>query len=166
MAMAALDALVVDSIAEAIPELARQGKLGPTVEKWVKDQPESFLSCFASSDPAEALGVMCKEHLGHQTFQRSAAIEGVLRDAIGVTGIWEEAAKQLSKKTGKSHTATEVAERLDVYVSRRNRIAHGGDLKEGSSSTAPIRRKFLVESVQTTRAAGQAVAKLVAARSK
>ncbi len=163
--MAGLDALVLDSIAEVVPELARRGELGSTVQKWVRDDPEQVLSCFAASDPNEALGVMCRDHLGHQTFQRSAAIEGVLRDVIGVNGLWEEAAKALAKQ-GRVMKPAEIAASLDVFVKRRNRIAHSGDAKEGSTATAPIRRRFVVEAVVTTRAVGQAVVKLVAARTK
>jgi hypothetical protein len=165
LAMAGLDALVLDSIAEVIPQLSRSGKLGPTVEKWVRDDPGAVLACFAAIDPHESLGVVCRDRLGHQTFQRSAAIEGVLHDVIGVTGLWDEAVKNLAKQ-GKTLTADEVAARLDVFVERRNRIAHSGDAKPGATATAPIRRRFVIDAALTTRAVGQAVVKLVAARAR
>lgn len=165
LAMAGLDALVLDSIADVIPRLSRSGKLGPTVEKWVRDDPGAVLACFATTDANEALGTVCRERLGHQTFQRAAAIEGVLEHVIGVTGLWDEAAKVLAKQ-GKIITADEVGARLDVFVERRNRIAHSGDAKQGATATAPIRRGFVTDAALTTRAVGQAVVKLVAARAR
>lgn len=155
LAMAGLDALVLDSIAEVVPQLSRAGRLGPVVEKWVRDDPGAVLACFAAADPNEALGAVCRSHLGHQTFQRSAAIEGVLRDVVGVTGLWEAAVKNLNKQ-GKVLSPEDVATRLDVFVVRRNRIAHSGDAKEGATATAPIQRKLVVEAAVTARAVGQA----------
>jgi len=39
LAVAALDSLVVDSVVEAVPSLARKGALGKTAGKWVKEDP-------------------------------------------------------------------------------------------------------------------------------
>lgn len=72
-----------------------------------------------------------KSQLGEVTFQRAAAIEGVLRDVINCEPPWEEAASILAKGSGDAWAAGDVTQELDDYVSRRNRIFHGGDLKTG-----------------------------------
>jgi hypothetical protein len=52
LALAALDSLVVDSVVEAVPALARKGSLGKAAAKRVKDESEAVLACFAAEDPA------------------------------------------------------------------------------------------------------------------
>ena len=44
--------------------------------------PQAVLACFAETDPHTALSALYKSQLGEVTFQRAAAIEGVLRDVI------------------------------------------------------------------------------------
>jgi hypothetical protein len=90
LGLAALDSLVVDSVVEAIPTLAREGSLGKAAAKWVKDDPDSVLACFAQNDPAAALASLYREQLGSLTFQRADAIAGVLRDVIDCDPPWEE----------------------------------------------------------------------------
>ncbi len=66
LAMAALDALVVDSVSEAVPALAKRSALGPTVAKWAKDEAERVVGFFAETDPHQALADLCREQLGRQ----------------------------------------------------------------------------------------------------
>ena len=165
LALAALDALVVDSVVEAVPRLAMKGALGPTVSKWAKDCSDKIVACFADDDPPAALARLCGEELGSQTFQRSAAIEGVLRDVLGCEGLWEEAASRLIADGGKRE-AREVVERLDKYVTRRNRIVHGGDAKAHRTATEPIRLDYVTNAVVLVRAVGEAVTAVVERRTR
>lgn len=74
LGVAALDALVGDSVAEAIPALAQRGMLGDTVAKWIRDKSKDVLACFAEDNPHRALADLCREQLKEQTFQRADAI--------------------------------------------------------------------------------------------
>jgi len=82
LSLAALDSLVVDSVVEAVPALARKGALGTAAAKWVKDESEAVLACFANENPSAALSLLYREQLGQLTFQKADAIAGVLRDVI------------------------------------------------------------------------------------
>jgi hypothetical protein len=156
LALAALDALVLESIIEAIPRLAREGKLGPNFRKWIGEQPEKTLAAFAEDDPHKALADICRDQLGTQPFQKAAAIEGVLRGTLRAEPPWDDAAVILSS-TGSPWTAEEVKERLDAFVLRRHRIVHDGDLVTGRKSTRPILRGDVQEAVDIVRAVGEAV---------
>jgi len=166
LAMAALDALVLDSVSEAVPALAKKGMLGPTVAKWVKETSDRVVGFFAESDPHQALADLCREQLGLQTFQRSAAIEGILRDVIGADPPWDRAASTLSSNWGETITGDEVKAMLDVYVDRRNRIVHSGDMKPGKVATQPIRLGFVTQSGAVVQAVGEAVSEVVADRGR
>lgn len=166
LTMAALDALVVDSVVEAVPALAQKGELGPKVGKWIRENADGVLACFAETEPSQALAEIVRGELGSQTFQRASAIEGVLRDVLGVEGLWESAAKRLSTKD-RTWSAEEVRNQLDVYVARRNRIAHDGDMQAGRrSATEPIQRRFVVSAIEVTRAVGESVVSSVSDRVK
>lgn len=165
LALAALDALVVDSVVEAVPRLARKGTLGPMVSKWAKDCSDRIVACFADEDPPAALARLCGEELGSQTFQRSAAIEGVLRDVLGCEGLWEDAASRLTAAGGRWE-APEVIEHLDKYVTRRNRIVHGGDAKAHGTATEPIRLDYVADAVVLVRAIGEAVTAVIDRRTR
>jgi len=108
LAVAALDSLVVDSVVETVPSLARKGALGKTAGKWIKEDPQAVLACFAETDPHTALSALYKSQLGEVTFQRAAAIEGVLRDVINCEPPWEEAASILTKGSGDTWAAEDV----------------------------------------------------------
>jgi len=165
LALAALDALVVDSVVEAVPRLAKKGALGPTVPKWAKDSSEWIVACFADDDPPAALARLCAEELGRQTFQRSAAIERVLRDVLGCEGLWEDAASRMTAG-GKTWETGEVVEHLDKYVARRNRIVHGGDAKAHGTATEPITLDYVAKAVVLVRAVGEAVTAVVNSRTR
>jgi hypothetical protein len=144
LAVGALDGLVLEAVLETIAPAARVNGLGPTVGKWVKEDPEQFLAALASVSPHEALVGIAREHLSPITFQRSQMIEAVLRDVGNCDPPWERAARRLSK-TGESWTADTVRARLDDFVKRRHAIAHSGDLVDGRRAT-PITLAYVSES--------------------
>ncbi len=160
LGVAALDALVGDSVAESIPSLARRGMLGDVIAKWIKDEPKAVLATFAEEDPHQALAELCRKQLTDQTFQRADAIEGVLRDALGCTAPWERAAQALSDSS-RTWTAAEVKDRLDEFVKRRNNIVHKGDLKPNRGTTQLIQRKYVQEATRVIKAVGDAVAAVI-----
>jgi hypothetical protein len=165
LAFAALDSLVVDSVVEAVPSLARKGVLGKTAAKWVREEAEAVLACFGKADPHRALSALYREQLGQITFQRADAISGVLKDVIDCDAPWDEAAAALSNG-GEQWTGIEVREYLDWYVDRRNRIVHGGDLKPGKTSAQGIQRSFVELGVEIVRAVGDAISTVVDRRVK
>jgi hypothetical protein len=157
LALAGLDALVLESIIDAIPALARHGMLGTNFEKWIGKEPRKALAAFAGDSPYAALQELGREELGIQTFQKAKAIEGVLRDTVGANPPWEEAAAIL----GSSWSAEQVSRRLDEFVDRRNNIVHRGDLVPGKKSTRPIQRTDVEEAVDIVNAVGEAVIRSV-----
>lgn len=156
MGVAALDAFVGDAITEAIPALATRGELGGVVAKWVRDEPEAFLACFAEEDPPKALAELCGGQLTEMTFQRAGVIEGVLRDALGCPSPWERAAQMLSDGD-RNWSAQEVKGKLDELVERRVKIVHKGDLKPGRGTTQSIRREDVREASRVINAVAAAV---------
>lgn len=164
LAVAALDAIVVDSVSEAIPALAKKGALGPTVTKWAKDESERVVGFFAEADPHQALADLCREQLGRQTFQRSDAIEGILRDVLGAEPPWDRAASGLSSTWNTVVTGDEVKATLDAYVERRNRIVHSGDTVPGKTATRPIQFDFVLRGGTVIEAVGEAVFEAVSRR--
>src|SRR5436190_24296745 len=64
LSVAALDALVLDSVVRAIPRAVRDERLGPSVAKWVRDEPETFLALLPSSNPGAGLAELCRAQLG------------------------------------------------------------------------------------------------------
>ena len=156
LAVGALDALVLESVVEAVPAAARDGRLGSNVPKWIKEDPEAFLAALVEDDPVEALAVLCRAKLGALTFQRSAMIEGVMHDVLGCGPPWDEAAEILSKD-GEEWDAEQVKERLDEFVTRRHRIAHSGDVKPNSTGTQPIQLRYVERATLVIAAVGDAV---------
>jgi hypothetical protein len=161
LAVAALDALVLDSITAAIPRLAKQGALGDRVTSIVKENPKAVLYCFAADDPSKALQEVVEEQLGKITFQRSAAIEDALRSYVLCESPWAGAAERLSDETT-LWTPQDVQGKLDEYVARRNRIAHSGDLGDNGRAT-PIRLDYIARAVRVIRAVGDQISAEVAA---
>ncbi len=156
LAAGALDALVLDSVVAAVPSAATANSLGPAVEKWVKEDPERILGAFALDDPRDVLATLCREKLGALTFQKSAMIQGVLRDVLGCEPPWDQAAEILTQAEDE-WDAERVIERLDGFVERRHRVAHGGDLLPDSTATRPIQRPYVERAAKVIRAVGQAV---------
>lgn len=156
LSLAALDALVVDTLLEAIPILAKKrDALGPTVAKWVDENPKKLVDCFSAADPSQALADLCGDEIGRLTFQRAAAIEGILRDVALCPSPWAKAAAELTAG-GATWTDEDVVKRLDEYVERRNRIVHGGDLT-GTGTTRAIQLPYVTSALALIRAVGNAV---------
>ena len=51
LALGALDALVADLIAGAVPAAAKKGRIGDRVEGWVKEKPADFVRLLSDPDP-------------------------------------------------------------------------------------------------------------------
>jgi hypothetical protein len=147
----ALDALVLESVIAAIPAAADEGRLGPTVGKWVKDKPDAFLATLSQPAPKDALADLCRGELGQMTFQRSATIEGVLHDLIGCNPPWPVAAIELTATGEVAWEPDEVKDRLDEFVQRRHRIAHSADLRSDALAALPIRRGYVEEAERDQR---------------
>lgn len=164
LGLAALDSLVVDSIVEAVPLLARKGALGTTAAKWIKDEPETVLGCFAADDPGAALASLYREQLGSLTFQRADAIAGVLRDLVDCDPPWDRASVILSRQYVEEWSAEDVRVYLDIYVDRRNRIVHGGDLRPGGTAAREITFRFVDQGVDIVKAVGSATSAAITRR--
>jgi hypothetical protein len=153
LAVGALDALVLESVLEAVPAAARGGRLGDTVAKWVRDEPEAFLAALGEADPIQEVAVLCRAQLGALTFQRSVTIEGVMRDVLGCGPPWNRAAEILTVE-GDEWDAERVKDELDEFVKRRHRIAHSGDVRPGSTGTQPIQRPYVERAARLIEAVG------------
>lgn len=162
LAAAALDELVLGLVAAGVPHAARQGKLGPAAEKWLKQDAAAFIKALEKPDPAEELGAVARRILGDQTFQKARAIEGVLHEALGAHAPWEEAAKGLSD-TSRTWAAAEVREALDRFIERRHRIAHDGDRLDARRLRA-INRRYVRDGVRVVLEVGLAADRVVRAR--
>ena len=162
LGLAALDAVVLDSLIRAVPKVARGGGLGPTAEKWIKEAPDEVLNALSKPDPWLAFGELCASKLGVITFQRSNAIAGVMNDLIRSDSPWTVAAERLGGSE-EGWTEKSVCEDLDSYVKRRNQIVHGGDMSTGQA-TAPIRLDYVETGVAIAREVGEAVCTVVERR--
>lgn len=155
LSVAALDGLVLDAVAETIGPAARAGQLGDVATKWTRESPADVLGAFAASDPAAALADLGRERLSVMTFQRAEAIEGVLWDVARCNSPWSGAAARLSGP-GDMWDEKRLKDRLDEFVKRRHRIAHGGDLSK-SGATEAIQRPYVEEAVRVIEAVGKSV---------
>jgi hypothetical protein len=155
LAVGALDALVLESVIAAVPAAAHAGRLGPTVANWVKQAPEAFIASLAEPDPIGAITALCRDNLGPMTFQKSAMIQGVMRDVLGVGPPWSDAATILTVTEGHLWDAEAVKAKLDEFVLRRHRIAHSGDIRPNSTATQPIQRPYVEEAASVIRAVGE-----------
>lgn len=160
LAVAGLDAHIVDLVVRAVPRLARQGRLGDDVAKWLKDNSVAAVACFGAEDPQEALGELARSHLGELTFQKAQMIEGILQGALGCGPPWEAAGQRLVTK-GEPLTSEEVKKQLDEFVERRHRIAHDGDLDPETGKTRPIRLVWVAEGIKVIQAVGLAAEDVV-----
>lgn len=154
LTMAALDAVVLDAVINAVPDLARQGRLGENMDKWVKADPKRVMDCFAAHDPHVALCEVARANLGTTTFQKAEMIEGVLIDTLACPAPWGRAALKMTT-TKNEWTERTVKDRLNIFVLRRNRIAHDGDMAN-ESRTTPITFRFVSEARQLVEAVGTA----------
>jgi hypothetical protein len=128
--------VALDLVVAAVPRAARDGRLGPNVEKRVRENPADFLALLQAR-PDQTLADLCRTELGQITFQKSAMIEGVIRDVVQGEAPWSRAADILNAGGG-TWTADEVKTTLDGIVERRHRIAHSGDMLPNSTATQPI----------------------------
>jgi len=161
LSVAALDALVLDSVVAAIPTAVRDETLGPKVAKWVKEEPETFLGLLSDPEAAQKLSELCRVKLGQITFQKVAMIEGVMHDVVRRGPPWTRAADILSAG-GTAWDADGVRVKLDEIVERRHRIAHSGDMRPNSTATQPIQLPYVQEAARVIRGVGQAVAETLA----
>ena len=161
LSIGALDALVLDSVVAAIPRAERDGALGRTVAKWVKEDAESSLTLLGDREPAGKVANLCRRRLGQPTFQRAAAIEDVIRDVAQREGFWPRAAEILSSDGSVWDAASEKG-KLDEIVEREHGIAYRGDLLPDSTTTRRIQRPYVEEAVRVIRAVGSAVAETLA----
>jgi len=161
LAAGALDGLVLEVVVAATPGVAKKGELGPTAEKWVEADAKRVLGAFAKEDPHQELASLVRDKLARTTFQKSAMIEANLRDIIGVPAPWQRAAITLSQSDDDSvegeWTADEVKDALDEFMLRRDRIAHSGDQKAGSTGATPIKRDWVSYGVSVVEAVGEAI---------
>lgn len=160
LAVGALDGLVLDAVLETIEPAARKGDCGPSVSKWIKDNPDRLLMSFASATPLEELTALCRDELSTISFQRSKMIEGVLWDVGKCPSPWATAANDLTSSKDR-WTAARVTERLDEFVLRRHRIAHAGDIDPNRQSATPIRLDYVTEAERVIRAVGLGVSDVV-----
>ena len=160
LGVAALDALVLESVVGAVPRAVRDGTLGPNVAKWIREDPDEFLAVLANADPETRMAELCRAKLGQIMFQRSAMIEGVVHDVVRRDPPWSHAADLLSA-TGGHWSADSVKEKLDAIVERRHRIAHSGDMLPDRAATRPIQRPYVSEAVRVIHAVGQGVIHVV-----
>lgn len=148
---AALDALVLSAVIEAIPTAAKKGLLGGLAEKWIKDDPKEFIRVLSAADQDAALRDLARAQMSQITFQKAAAIEGILRDAVKADAPWAAAAAELGT------TEDGVKESLDRSIERRNRIAHDGDLMPDSNRLRSVSRRYVRESAKLVLEVGFAV---------
>lgn len=162
LALAGLDALVLDCVAAAAPAAARNGTLGESVRKWVKEDPAAFLSVLATADPPGEMVEIVRANLGTTTFQKAEAIAGILHGVLGAESPWDRASELLNEDEDATYTyaAPDVVEELNTFVSRRNRIAHSGDRNDAGTATQPIQRAYVKEASRVIRAVGIAVAEI------
>jgi hypothetical protein len=156
LAVAALDGLVLDAVAESIGRAARAGELGDKVAKWAKEDPNAVLGAFASADPTAALTDFARDQLSTMTFQHASTIGGVLWDVARCPAPWERAAQRISTD-GDQWDGARIQSRLDEFVKRRHRIVHAGDLAPGGTATVAITRDYVQAAVRVIDAVGLAV---------
>jgi hypothetical protein len=164
LGVGALDALVLDSVIAAIPDAARAGRLGPNVAKWVKEDADRFLVALASEDPTDHVALICRDHLGNTTFQRAAAIEGVLRNVVRADPPWGFASAVLNAGRAPDEpemTAEAVRVELDEFVERRHRIAHSGDLRPDGTTARPIQLTYVKRARKVIWSVGEGVTAMI-----
>jgi hypothetical protein len=158
LTLGALDALCTDSIAEAIPPLARAGRLGKKVTDFVRENPGAVIGALTDHDPAKRLaGSIDKSKLEWATHMRPAAIDQALKGYIGVTMDWDAVAADCNASgVGNVHnwSASRVRKRLEEFVLRRNQIVHEGDLLDGSLRARGIRLDYVREAVDLVECVG------------
>jgi len=168
LAVAALDAVVLDCIVEAIPKLAVRGELGGAVA--TKVTTAEVLRCFGETDPHRALHDLCQAKYSAITFQKVETIEANLCDSVGCGLPWSRAAARLQavgpiwdEQALKAATWNEksVKRQLNEYVKRRNRIAHDGDRAQGAKRTSPITRGYVADAGRFLREVGMAISDVV-----
>jgi RiboL-PSP-HEPN len=143
--VAALDAFVIDAFVEAIPPLARSGRLGPAAHNLV--DAKGYLHVISSADPAEEFARIAALKFATKTFQKSGAIESHLRENLDYALDWGAVATGLGLGTG-----NDAKKELDGYVTRRNEIAHAGDVPPGAKRATPINRQHVLRCVKVIEA--------------
>jgi hypothetical protein len=167
MTFAALDAVVSDAVAAAIPVLAGRNGLGAEVTKFIKDNPQDVLKCFSAEDKTAALTALIRDkYLGEKSFQRIPSIDGVFNNVLGVPFDWKACATSYSAQSGKTVDVDEFKRKFAKHNERRNNIAHEGDMKRDSTATVGIRLDDVRESVDVVSCVGRQVVAQVKKRCK
>ena len=161
LSVAALDALVLDSVVAAIPRAEKEGTLERTIARWAKADAESFLALLGDREPGKKVAELCRRRLGQPTFHRAEAIEDVIRDVAERNPPWRRAAEILSVD-GKVWNDAAVKAKLDEIVEREHVIAYGGDLLPYSATTRRIQLRYVDGAVRVIRAVGSGVAETLA----
>jgi hypothetical protein len=164
LAFAALDAVVLEAVVDSVPFAAQRGLGGDALAKWISSSPSSIVDGISAGDPTVGLEEVVRRAIGHGTFQKASKIEGVLRESLGCEPPWEGAATRLSRTTGEVWSGDDVRKWLDLYVERRNRIAHNGDRSPGRRAADPIRFRYVQTAAELARAVGQSVCLVVEQR--
>ncbi|MGX5654365.1 HEPN domain-containing protein [Geodermatophilus nigrescens] len=136
LTVAALDAFVGDVTIEAIPELARKGRLGTQAHTIVK--PQDLLAALASADPALELQRFARSRFARTTLQSPASITNHLDNYLGYTVDWAQIAGRIGVPTPADAQAA-----LGAYVERRHGIAHAGDVAPGRRGASPINKPYV-----------------------
>ena len=160
---AALDEVALTSIVEAMPKAALKGLLGPLAQKWVRSDPESILRALATGSPHAEVARIARTNLGEVTFQRAAAIEGVLQEALSCSQPWTDSAAALTSDTGRACTEGEVKAALDRFIERRNRIAHDGDRLPNRNALRSISQRYVGDNALLVLDVGLAVISVIEA---
>jgi hypothetical protein len=164
LALAALDALVTDTILTNLPALVRKGRLSEAIVDWLgeKANRQAAALCFGDSVPGRALTqAIHASTLTKSTYQRPQVIEKALRAYCDCEPDWGAIAAALTQRNGgrRTWTTDQVKGALNGIVDRRDRIAHQGDVAEGKSSATPIRLSYVLEAQELILITGRHVYK-------
>lgn len=171
LALAALDALVTDATIEALPTLIRRGCLPDTLTDWMKekDNRDAAARCFEHPQPVSALvHALETTTLTKSTYQRAEQIERALDCFAGCRLDWNALADELTQRRvgRRSWSAADAKARLNLFVERRNQIAHKGDVADGKRSATGIRLAYVEEASELILIVGRHVRRCISARLK
>jgi hypothetical protein len=150
LAVAALDAYVFDVFIEAIPPLARQGRLGTEAHNIV--DAKGMLHAVGSADPPGELARLAALQHARTTYQKSSSIDHHLKRYLGFNVDWVQVASLL-----RTASPDDAKKQLDGFVERRNLIAHAGDVPSGTNKASSINRRYVERCLKTVRTAAQVI---------
>jgi hypothetical protein len=160
---AALDEFVLESVITALPKAAKKKVLGGSVSGWVKNNPAAVLTALSTTTPVTVLVELGRTEIGTMTFQRAAAIEGVLTTVLGAAAPWAIAADAMTALGTRVWTDADVQAGLDRFIERRHRIAHSGD-RSATGAINGIQRPYVYANAQLILNVGLAIDKVIEVR--